>query len=159
MKMKQPSRTIKVGSHEVRMCHGLMMDLQRVIPDLQSCIPSVIEEPFVRDYLVRRALTSTPKSVEKEEDLVSHDFLDDLDTDEVLDLIDWLTEHLLYFFVQSASRMTKLAEKALPKDQIPPSLDGSEDSTSTKPPAGPSTVATETSGTTSSGDTTTSKSE
>lgn len=157
--MKAPKRTFKVGEHEIRMCHGLMMDLQRVIPDLQSCIPTVLNEPFIRDYLVRRALTKTNKSVEKDEDLVGHEELDELDTDQILDLIDWVTEHLLYFFVQSANRMTKLAERALPTDRSPQSTDGSETSTSTELPAGPSTAVTEISGTTSSGDTTISKSE
>lgn len=130
--MTAPKRTFKVGDKEIRMCHGLMCDFQRMVPDATSAVSFIVNDPFVRDYLVRRALTDSRKSIEKEEELIDHDQIE-LDTDEVLELIDWIAEHLLYFFVKSVENFNKLtsrmelpkADKSPETDQPLPSADGS----------------------------------
>lgn len=130
-KMQKPDRIFKAGEYEVRMCHGLMCDFQRMVPDAQSAVDYILNDNFIRDYLVRRALTPSKRSVEKLEDLIDHEEID-LDTDEVLDLVNWISEHLMYFFVRSAenfsamtSRIELRAEAPLPTDQTLPSEAGS----------------------------------
>lgn len=110
VKRPKPNRTFKVGDFEIRMCHGLMCDFQRMVPDAPSAVDFILNDSFVRDYLVRRALTPTKKSVDKLEDLIDHEEID-LDTDEVLELVDWIAEHLLYFFVRSAENFSQVAKR------------------------------------------------
>lgn len=125
-KLNPPSRTFSCGGHEIRMCHGLMCDFQRVVPDAATAVDYILNDPYVRDYLVRRALTPSKKSIEKLEDLIDHEEID-LDTDEVLALIEWISEHLLYFFVKSAENLSKVADRLKPQMDPPPqSEDGSE---------------------------------
>jgi hypothetical protein len=109
-KREAPSRIYKAGEAEIRMCHGLMCDFQRMVPDASSAVNYILNDSFVRDYLVRRALTPSRKSIEKLEDLVDHDEVD-LDTDEVLSLVDWISEHLLYFFVKSAENLSRMTTR------------------------------------------------
>ena len=120
-KITPPSRTYTAGDKEIRMCHGLMCDFQRMVPDATSAASFILSDPFTRDYLVRRALTDSRKSIEKEEDLIAHELIE-LDTDEILALIDWIAEHLLYFFVRSAENFSNLASRMeIPKaDETPP---------------------------------------
>lgn len=130
--MKKPDRVFKIGEVEIRMCHGLMCDFQRMVPDAASAVEFILNDSFVRDYLVRRALTNTRKSIEKMEDLIDHEDVD-LDTDEILELVDWISEHLLYFFVRSVENFSQsTASMVLPEtdktaDQTPPSEGGSLD--------------------------------
>lgn len=105
-----PSRTLTIGAFEIRMCHGLMCDFQRMVPDAASAVTYILGDNFVRDFLVRRALTPSKKSIDKLEDLIDHSEID-LDTDEVLALVDWIAEHLLYFFVKSAENFSRLTER------------------------------------------------
>lgn len=128
--IKKPSRTFDAAGYEVRMCHGLMCDFQRLVPDASSAVNYILNDSFVRDFLVRRALTPTKRSVEDVKDLIDHEEVD-LDTDEVLDLVNWIAEHLLYFFVKSAENLSRLTgQMDLPAeatDPTPPSEDGSPD--------------------------------
>ncbi len=133
IKMEKPDRIFKAGDFEVRMCHGLMCDFQRLVPDAASAVDYILNDSFVRDFLIRRALTDTRKSVENVEDLIDHELVE-LDTDEILDLVNWVAEHLLYFFVRSAENLSRMtsqislpAEEPAATDPTPPSEDGSPD--------------------------------
>lgn len=95
------SDTIEIGDQKIKMTYGLMMDLQRVIPNAESAIESVTTDSFIRDYLVRRVLTPIKGTVEKEADLISAEDVD-LDMDAVNQVLDWAVAHLLHFFVKSA---------------------------------------------------------
>lgn len=130
-KMAKPDRMFKAGDVEIRMCHGLMCDFQRLVPDVTSAVDYILNDSFVRDFLVRRALTPTRKSVDNDKDLIDHELVE-LDTDEILDLINWIAEHLLYFFVRSAENLSRMTAQmdvpvadSTPTDPAQPSEDGS----------------------------------
>jgi hypothetical protein len=125
--MERPNSTITIGDREIKMSYGLFNDLQRMVPDVENAITTVLTDPYARDYLVRRALTPVKKSVEKIEDLIDFDELDDIGPNEVSDLLKWITEHLLYFFQQQASELARLGnqfKEALP--QLALSTSGSQ---------------------------------
>ena len=133
--MKRPELTIKVGDHEIRWTYGLQLDLQRVMPDSDATISGTMSDTFIRDYIVRRSLTDVKKAVNSEDELISIDEVD-LDPDQILELIDWVTGHMLYFFMKSATNLAAIGaefEKSLPSS---PSTSGSEDSASKKESAG-----------------------
>jgi len=123
--MDRPKLTHKVGDIEIKMTYGLSQDLQRVVPDPTNVMNAVLVDPFVRDYLVRRALTPTKGAVTDESELIAIDDVD-LTPDEIVELLTWIAGHLLHFFAQSAEQMGKLGrafEKMIPQPN--PSTDGS----------------------------------
>ena len=95
------SDTLKIEGKTYKMTYGLMMDLQRVIPDAEQAVVSVMTDSFLRDYLVRRVLTDKKGTVESEKDLISAEDVD-LSMDDVNTILDWAVAHLLHFFVKSA---------------------------------------------------------
>lgn len=122
--MQRPELTFKAGETEVRWTYGLQLDLQRLVPDAESMIESIMTDTFTKDYIVRRALTPLKKSITEPKDLVSVEDVD-LDPDQILDLIDWVSAHLLHFFINSAKNLA--ARGAEFKANLPstPSTDGS----------------------------------
>lgn len=141
--MDRPSLTHKAGETEIRWTYGLQLDLQRLIPDSENTIVSILSDPFVRDYLVRRALTPLKKSITDEKELISVEDIE-LDPDQVLALLNWLSGHLMYFFTTSARNLA--AQGAEVKESLPSllSMSGSEASASKTDSAGPSESAKET---------------
>src|SRR3546814_11331396 len=89
--------------------------------------------------MVRRALTEKKGVVTNEDELISFEAVDDLDPDEVLKLLEWLGDHLLYFLVTSAGTMSRQAKEysnELGLSNL--STSGSPASASPNPSVGPS---------------------
>lgn len=124
--MQRPDLIFKAGEVEVRWTYGLQLDLQRLVPDAESVIESIMTDTFTKDYLVRRALTPLKRSITEPKDLISAEDVD-LDPDQILDLINWVSGHMLYFFVTSATNLA--AQGAEFKASLPstPSTPGSAD--------------------------------
>lgn len=139
------------GEYEIKMTYGLEMDLRRLLPDPSVAMTLAMSDVFTQDYLIRRCLTPTTKMIRNDEDLIPAEDVD-IDTEQANELLLWILEHQLYFFVKRARGIQALAARQ--KAEVPPNLStiGSEDSASTTPSAGPSTVSKETS-TESSGST------
>lgn len=116
--MKRPELTFKAGEIEVRWTYGLQLDLQRLVPDAESMIESIMTDTYTKDYIIRRALTPLKRSITEAADLVLVEDVD-LDPDQLLSLIDWVSAHMLYFFVTSA---TNLAAKGAEFKASLPSL-------------------------------------
>lgn len=131
--------TIGENTKTVVYTYGLSNDIQRLVPDAGAVIGDIMSQPYIRDYIVRRVLTDKKGFVEKEEDLIAPEEIDDLDPDEVAKILDWASEHLLYFFGNSAGSMSRLAKQFSALLQpLSPSSTGSDPSPSTTPSAGPS---------------------
>lgn len=128
--MERPALTHTVGEKEIKWTYGLQRDMERMLPDAEQAITEVLTNPYTRDYLVRRALTDIKKSVTDEAELIAIEDID-LDPDEQLALLDWVTGHLLYFFSRSAANLSRqgLSFKTT-LDQLAPSTTGSEASAS-----------------------------
>jgi hypothetical protein len=127
--MKRPDLTFTAGDQEIRWTYGLQLDLQRLVPDTENVIAAIMGDTYVRDYLVRRALTPLKKSVLDEAELITAEEID-LDPDQVLELLEWISGHLLHFFAKSVTNlMAQGAEfkESLPKAPTPlePLADGS----------------------------------
>jgi hypothetical protein len=127
--MKRPDLTFTAGEQEIRWTYGLQLDLQRLVPDTENVIAAIMGDTYVRDYLVRRALTPLKKSVLDEAELITAEEID-LDPDQVLELLEWISGHLLHFFAKSVTNlMAQGAEfkESLPKAPTPlePLADGS----------------------------------
>lgn len=132
----RPPLTIEVNGETIKMTYGLEMDLRRMLPDPLSALTLIRDDVYTQDYLVRRVLTPAKKIITDPAELVSMEDTD-ISSDEVENILTWVTEHALYFFVKRTLELAKLGvqyKQALPM----PSTSGSEDSTTTTPSAGPS---------------------
>lgn len=103
--MDRPSLTFDAAGTELRWTYGLQLDIQRLVPDAENTISSIMGDPFVRDYLVRRALTPIKRSITDEKELVQIEDIE-LDPDQVIDLLDWISGHLLYAFMRTATNLS-----------------------------------------------------
>ena len=123
--MDRPPLTFKVGDKELRWTYGLQLDVQRLVPDAENTISAIMSDPYIRDYLVRRALTDKKGSITDAEDLIKIEDVD-IDPDEVLALLNWVAGHLMYFFLVTARNLA--AQGAEFKAGLPsvPSTTGSE---------------------------------
>lgn len=136
--MQRPDLELTIGDQTIKMTYGLQSDLQRVMPDVSQVLSLLTTDPYLRDWVVRRALTKSTKSIEKEEDLISHDEIT-LDPDEILVLLDWVAEHLTYFFGKSAGTASRLGTEYQEQlARLLPSTTGSQTSPSTTQSAGDS---------------------
>lgn len=131
--MERPPLTFQAGVHASRWTYGLQLDLQRMVPDAESAVTTIMDDPYVRDYLIRRAITPIKKSVTDNDQLIDAGDIE-LDPDQTLELLDWIAGHLLYFFVKSVGNLTKQGmtmRESLPTIPQPePSVSGSENSAS-----------------------------
>lgn len=137
---KRPALSVDIKLDEgdkktIKMSYGLQMDIQRMIPDASSIIEVMTADPVTRDFVIRRCFTESTRTVDKIEEFVSD--IPVSDPDEIEKLLTWVSDHLFYFFTQSARSMMTLGEKyksAMPteKTQDPPapSTSGSEVSAS-----------------------------
>jgi hypothetical protein len=121
--MERPALTFKAGESEIRWTYGLQLDLQRLVPDAENTISAIMGEPFVRDYMIRRALTLVKKSIADEKDLIAVEDVE-LDPDEALALLDWVSGHLLYFFTKSAKNLSLQGDAVKASLPSQPSTDG-----------------------------------
>lgn len=142
--MNRPPLTFEINDIKIKMTYGLQMDLQRLVPDATQAVDLIMEDPYLRDFVLRRALTNSPKSIKEEDNLIKPEELEELDPDHLIDLLDWITGHLMYFFVKSASNLARHgADMKEVLDRLTPSQTGSTPSASETPPAGPSELSKE----------------
>lgn len=132
----RPALSIEIAGREpIKMTYGLEMDIRRMLPDPLTALQLIRDDPYTQDYIVRRVLTPLKRIVTDPAELVDMEQVD-IDSEDVERILTWATEHALYFFVKRTLELAKLGvqyNQALPK----PSSDGSEDSASTTPSAGP----------------------
>ena len=94
---------------QIKMTYGLFQEIMQVVPNPENIGDLLITDAGLRDYIIRRMLTGN-KRVVKDEDLVDP-FEMDVDIDEISDLVMWVGDHILYFFMNSAAKTAKLATK------------------------------------------------
>lgn len=120
----------------VKMSYGLLMDLQRLLPNPQAALELAMTDPYTQDYVVRRVMTPTNATITKMEDLIGAEQIT-LEPEQIENLLTWVVEHVLHFFVQRASKLAKAGENF--KTHLPSLFTlGSEDSPLKTPSAGPS---------------------
>ncbi len=143
--MKRPPLSLEIGEYTIKMTYGLQMDLQKLLPDPEQVISLLTADAYLRDIVVRRALTPAEKPVKDDEDLISANEID-LDPDQIVEVLDFVAGHLVYFFGNTASSAARLGGQYQEKlAQLLHSMNGSQTSPSTTPSAGLSDVSKETS--------------
>lgn len=141
--MERPNLTIeyKLGDEEksVKWSYGLSTDIQRLIPSIDDAISHFQFRPEIRDYVLRRCLTDKKGFVKEEKDLIDADVIDEIEPDAVLEILDWVQGHLLFFFGSSAASTHRRAQELKEVlGRLNHSTTGSPASPSTTPAAGPS---------------------
>jgi hypothetical protein len=91
------------------MTYGLFNEIMAVVPSPEEIGELLITNQGLRDYIIRRVLTGS-KKVMTEEDLIDP-FEMDIDMDEISGMVNWVGDHVLYFFMTNASKTKALAEK------------------------------------------------
>jgi len=113
LEIQKPSRTfdITVGGElqTITMSYGLFNEIMRVVPSPEQITQLIVTDPDLRDYVIRRMLTGN-KRVTKDEDMVDP-FELDIDMDRIDDLVTWVAEHVLHFFMKSAEKTAKIGER------------------------------------------------
>ena len=111
--MERPNSTfdLKIGEEvrTIKMSYGLFNEIMTVIPNPENIGDLLITDAGLRDYIVRRILTGN-KKITTDEDLVDA-FELDIDMDDLSDLVTWVGDHVLYFFMTSAAKTQKLGQK------------------------------------------------
>lgn len=135
---ERPPLTITLGEKTYKMTYGLQMDIHRLVPDPTQVISLMTTDPYLRDYIIRRVLTDSPKMIQDDDDLIPAEEVD-LSSDEIVEILDWVGGHVLSFFLQSAQAAANLGRKYQDQlGQLMPTSGGSEASPSPTPSAGPS---------------------
>ena len=93
----------------IKMTYALFNEIMLVIPNPEEIGQLLITNAGLRDYVIRRMLTGN-KRVAKEEDMVDP-FDIDIDIGDLDDLIQWVGDHVLYFFMNSAAKTASLGKK------------------------------------------------
>jgi hypothetical protein len=96
-------------SHTIKMTYGLFNEVMVVIPNPEDIGELLITNAGLRDYIIRRMLTGN-KRVTNEEDMVDA-FSMDVDITDLNNLVAWVGDHILYFFMTSAAKTAELAQK------------------------------------------------
>lgn len=111
--MERPSLSIdlKVNGEikTITMSYGLFNEVMKAVGEPDKIQDLLVTDPYLRDYVIRRMLTGN-KKVREDEDLVDPFDLD-LDVRDLDDLLAWVGDHILYFFITSAAKTAKLGEK------------------------------------------------
>lgn len=113
MDLPKPSRTFDITVNgeksTITMSYGLFNEVMKVIPSPAQVNELLITNPFLRDFVIRRMLTGN-KPVASDDDLIDAFDLD-IEIDELDDLVSWVGEHVLHFFMKSAEKTAKIGEK------------------------------------------------
>lgn len=113
MEVKKPSRkfTIKVNGEDqdIVMSYGLFNEISKVIPSPEQVPQLLVTDAMLRDYVVRRVLTGN-KHVKSDEDLIDP-FTLDIDPDDLEDLVAWVADHVMSFFISSAAKANTVLTK------------------------------------------------
>ena len=136
---KMPDRppltiTLTTGQ-KIKMTYGLEMDLRRLLPEPGAAMQLVLTDPFTQDFVIRRCLSTEKKMIEDLKELPEVEA--ELEPDDIDNILMWAVNHVLYFFMKRALNMRGLGEQ-YPMTLLNPSTNGSPDSASTTPSAGPS---------------------
>lgn len=135
--LPRPDLRIKINEDtSVKMSYGLLMDLQRLLPNPAAALELVMVDAYTQDYVVRRVMTPTTGTIMQIEDLIPSEEID-LDPEKVEEILSWVVQHILHFFARRAVDLAKTGE--LFKTALPSLFTtGSPALASTTPSAGPS---------------------
>jgi hypothetical protein len=101
--------TINGEATKVVMSFAMFQEIMKVIPSPENIAHLLIQDFYLREYVVRRLLTGK-KTVNSDEDMVDL-FELNLDDDAVDEMILWITDHILYFFTSTAEKSMVLGSK------------------------------------------------
>ena len=110
-KLKAPPKTLKIGDTELVMSWGMKQEILKFINWVPGVdIQQIMMDQSLQSLIIRRLFTETKKPIEKVDELVNI-FDIDLDDDQNADVLAWVIEHLMYFFVTSLGEVSRLGEK------------------------------------------------
>jgi hypothetical protein len=132
----------ETGKAPLKMTYGLEMDIRRMLPDPQTAMALLMNDPFTQDYVIRRCLTDKNQIItDPEADLIKPDQVD-LDGEVIERMLMWAAEHALYFFAKRTTGLANLSvqfQAMMPAPSVP-LPNGSSPSTSEMPSVGDSTA-------------------
>jgi hypothetical protein len=109
----------------IKMTYGLFNEIMVVVPSPEQIADLLVTDAGLRDYVIRRMLTGN-KPVLNESDLVQS-FDIDVDITDLDNLVAWVGDHVMYFFMAAAQKTAKLGEKYKPSlTQLAQSKTGAE---------------------------------
>lgn len=126
----KPAKSFKLKvngeTKEIAMSYGLFNEVMKAIPNPQAIDQLLVSDPYLRDYIIRRVLTDKRK-IESEDDLIDPFDLD-IDLDVLDDLLGWVADHIMGFWLRSGKQTAAILERYRPTvTQLNQSVTGSVD--------------------------------
>lgn len=140
-KPQRPEKTLTLeNGTELKMTYLMMNDIMRYVGGPDEAMMAITQNQDTRDLIVRRLLTDNNKPIEKMEELIA---IEDVEIDffEVDDILAWTMEHITYFFMRTAEKISaavgKYPEMQKRMTSSDPSETGSKPSPKKTKSAGP----------------------
>lgn len=92
------------------MTYVVMNDILRFVGTIDQAMASIMTDQDTRNLIIRRLMTDNKKPIQKDEDLIP---MEDVDVDiyDLDDLFAWVLDHVTYFFMRMASKVSESTEK------------------------------------------------
>jgi len=107
------------------MTYVVMNDILRFVGTIDQAMASIMTDQDTRNLIIRRLMTDNKKPIEKDEDLIPMADVD-IDIFDLDDLFAWVLDHVTYFFMRMASKVSASTEKYPELKQTMTSSDLSE---------------------------------
>jgi hypothetical protein len=136
MAREKLSVTINGARHELFMSFGLLNRLTDIVGRTSSLSTAALDSED-REKILKLVLEKRGKSGAIEAPVVLDDV--DISVDEVMRVLEWVSEHCIGFFIRATEQTKLLGDKfAARLENLMPSPDGTSPSASMTPSAGPS---------------------
>ena len=108
----RPSKELHLEESDVTltMTYVVFHDILRFVGNINEALTSLSSDQETRDLVLRRLVTDAKKPVKTIDDLVSSEEVT-IDIFEIEDALSWVMEHVTYFFMRTASKMSGAIQK------------------------------------------------
>lgn len=108
----RPEKSIKLEESglEFTMTYVLLNDILRFVGNIDEAVLALTTDQRTRNLVIRRLLTDNKKPVNEDADLIPMEEVE-IDIYELDDLLAWVMEHITYFFMRMADKVTKSVGK------------------------------------------------
>ena len=94
------------------MSYGMFSDIMRIIGDNEDTLELLMNEPNIRDQVIRRLFTPTKKPIQSIDDLINP-FDIEASPMEMDVIIAWVVDHAMHFTMSTAEKARPVVEKHL----------------------------------------------
>ena len=108
----RPDKQIRLEESDLTftMTYVVMNDILRFVGTIDQAMASIMTDQDTRNLIIRRLMTDNKKPIEKDEDLIPMSEVE-IDIFDLDDVFAWVLDHVTYFFMRMASKVSASTEK------------------------------------------------